>query len=79
MSNPLQLKRKSTGLTQVQLAKLAGITERRYRSYEALESVKSSHLPDVLTAIKIADALGVIDLRELWRHEMSCCHSSNQG
>ena len=66
MSNTLQLKRKSAGLTQAQLAKLVGITERRCRSYEASSQAKSKHLPDILTAIKIADALGVRDLRELW-------------
>lgn len=66
MSNQLQLKRKSVSLTQVQLANLAGVTERRYRSYEASAQAKSRHLPDILTAIRIADALDVQDLRELW-------------
>jgi len=66
MSNQLQLKRKSAGFTQVELAKLAGITERGYRCYEASETARRKHTPDVLTAIRIADALGVRDLRELW-------------
>lgn len=66
MSNPLQKKRKNAGFTQAELAKLVGITERRYRSYEASTKAKSRHLPDILTAIKIADALEVSDLRELW-------------
>ena len=66
MSNNLQLKRKSVGLTQSQLAKLAGITERGYRCYEASEKAKRKSIPDVLTAIKIANALEVKDLRELW-------------
>lgn len=66
MSNQLQLKRKSAGFTQAQLAKLAGITERGYRSYEASGTAKSKHLPNVITAIRIADALGVQDPRELW-------------
>ena len=66
MSNKLQLKRKSAGLTQAQLAKLVGVTERGYRCYEASETARRKHNPDILTAIKIADALGVKDLRELW-------------
>ena len=66
MSNQLQLKRKSAGFTQAQLAKLAGVTERGYRCYEASEKAQRKHNPDVLTAIRIADALGVKDLRELW-------------
>ena len=67
MSNPLQLKRKSAGFTQAQIAKLAGITERGYRCYEASETARRKHTPDVLNAIRIADALGVRDLRELWK------------
>lgn len=66
MSNPLQLKRKHAGFTQAQLAKLAGITERSYRCYEASETARRKHNPDILTAIRIADALDVTDLRELW-------------
>ena len=66
MSNPLQKKRKNAGFTQAELAKLVGITERGYRSYEASTKAKRRSLPDILTAIKIADALEVSDLRELW-------------
>ena len=66
MSNPLQMKRKNAGFTQAQLAKLAGVTERGYRCYEASSTAKRKSLPDILTAIKIADALGITDLRELW-------------
>lgn len=66
MSNELQLKRKNAGFTQSQLAKLAGITERGYRRYEASPKAKRKSFPDILTAIRIADALDVIDLRELW-------------
>ena len=66
MSNALQLKRKSAGLTQAQLAKIIGITERGYRCYEASETAQRKHNPDILTAIRIADALGVRALRELW-------------
>ena len=66
MSNKLQMKRKSAGFTQAELAKLVGVTERGYRSYEASAKSKRRSLPDVLTAIRIADALGVSDLREIW-------------
>lgn len=67
MSNALQLKRKSAGFTQAQLAKLVGVTERGYRCYEASPKAKRKSLPDILTAIRIADALKVRDLRELWQ------------
>lgn len=66
MSNALQLKRLDVGLTQAQIAKKAGVSERGYRKYEASVTAKSKSIPDVLTAIKIADALGVENLRELW-------------
>ena len=65
MSNSLQLKRKSAGFTQAELAKLVGIAERRYRSYEASAEAKSRHLPDVVTAIKIAKALGTT-VENIW-------------
>ena len=74
MSNLLQLKHKSAGLTQSQLAKLTGITERGCRRYEASESAKTKSLPDVVTAIKITDALGVIDLREIWGNNNTIPH-----
>ena len=67
MSNPLQRKRNSVGLTQAQIAKLVGVTERSYRCYEASATARRKHKPDILTAIRIADALGVQDLRELWQ------------
>lgn len=67
MSNLLQQKRKSAGFTQAQIAKFAGITERGYRRYEASEESKGIREPSVTIAIKIADALGVQDLRELWQ------------
>lgn len=74
MSNQLQLKRKSAGFTQAQLAKLAGVTERGYRSYEASENTNRRTKPDVITAIRIADALGVQDLRELWGVNPAIAH-----
>ena len=45
-------KRKSKGLTQVQVAKQAGVTEACYQSYEA-----GKRLPRVDVAIRIARAL----------------------
>ena len=68
MSNAVQLKRLDVGLTQAQIAKKAGVSERGYRKYEASSKAKSKSIPDVLTAIKIADALGVENLRELWNY-----------
>lgn len=66
MKNALQSKRKITGLTQVQLAKNVGISERGYQRYEADENSKTYREPSVTIAIRIADVLGVKDLRELW-------------
>ena len=66
MAQSLKEKRLSVGLTQAQIAKKANITERGYRRYEASNKAKTKSIPDVVTAIKIADALGVENLRELW-------------
>ena len=66
MKQTLKTKRQSTGLTQVQVAKKAGITVRGYQRYEAEKGSKDYREPNITNAIKIADALGVIDLRELW-------------
>lgn len=60
MSNKLKEKRAIIGLTQVQVAKKADITERDYRRYEC-----SDRKPNVLTAIRIAKALGTT-VEELW-------------
>ena len=65
-SNALQAKRLSMGMTQVQVAEKAGITERGYRRYEGKAAGKGTQEPRLSIAIKIADALGVKDLRELW-------------
>lgn len=62
----LQAKRQSTGLTQAQVAEKAGITARGYQRYEADQNSKNHREPNITTAIRIADALDVIDLRELW-------------
>ena len=70
MKNNLKEHRLRIGLTQVQVAKKAGITERGYQRYEADEKSKQYREPSVKVAIRIADALGVQDLRELWKHEL---------
>lgn len=60
----LQKAREKCGKTQVQVAKEAGTTEQAYQRYEY-----GSCEPGVRTAIRIADALGVKDLRELFGSE----------
>ena len=65
MSNPLQRKRNAVGLTQAQIAKLVGVTERGYRAYEASETARRKTIPDALTAIRIARALDST-VEELW-------------
>ena len=65
--NNLQIKRQQTNLTQVEIAKSAGITERCYQRYE---SNKSYREPKVSTAIKIAETLGIKSFQEfcsLWK------------
>ena len=56
----LQAARERAGLTQAQAAKGAQVTERMYQQYEYGAE------PGVRTAIRIADALNVTDLRELF-------------
>lgn len=53
--------RERAGKTQAQVAKEAGIAVRLYQYYEAGEKA-----PSVRTAIRIADTLGVADLRDLF-------------
>lgn len=57
----LQAAREKSGKTQAQVAKEAEVTERMYQYYEADEKE-----PGVRKAIRIADALGVENLRELF-------------
>ena len=71
MNNHLREKRLSLGLTQAQLAGKARTPLRSYRRYEADITNKEHRIPDALTAIRIANALGVKDLRELWREKAS--------
>ena len=69
MTQSLKQKRLSIGLTQLQVAQKVGITERSYRKYEASNTAKNKSIPDVVIAIRIADVLGVQDLRQLWGNE----------
>lgn len=57
----LQFARRNSGKSQGELASAAGVTETMYQRYEYNLSE-----PGVRTAIRIADALGVTDLRELF-------------
>ena len=47
--------------TQKEMADILNLSERQYRRIE-----KNICKPDIWSALKIADALGVRDLRELW-------------
>ena len=53
--------REASGKTQAEIAKETGVTVRAYQRYEHGEQ-----RPNVRTAIRIADALGVKDVRLLW-------------
>ncbi len=61
MSNNLKSIRMSRNLTQAALAKACGINTLSYQRYELEERT-----PNVRTAIRIADALGISDIRILW-------------
>lgn len=52
--------------TQKEMANMLNLSERQYRRIE-----KNICKPDIWTAIQIANALGVIDLRILWGREPS--------
>lgn len=54
--------RKQVGKTQLQVATDLGVAESVYQRYE-----HGTRTPNITTAIKIADILGVKDLRELWQ------------
>lgn len=53
--------RRRVGKTQKQVATDIGNGETVYQRYE-----QGKRTPSVITAIRIANALGVVDLRELW-------------
>ena len=61
MKNRIQEKRKASGLTQERLAKQIHTTTRYLQKIESGGSI-----PNVVTVIKIADALGIADIRELF-------------
>ena len=61
MDTRLKEIREASGKTQVEIAKETGVTVRAYQRYEHGEQ-----RPNVRTAIRIADALGVKDVRSLW-------------
>lgn len=54
--------RKDRGLTQAQVASRSNITVRGYQYFE------NGQLPNVKIALRIADVLGVSDLRILWKY-----------
>ena len=57
----LQAAREKSGKTQAQVAREAQIKTVTYQRYEY-----GSSIPNVRTAIRIADALNVLDLREIF-------------
>nr|WP_325190933.1 helix-turn-helix transcriptional regulator [uncultured Selenomonas sp.] len=61
MKTRLKEIREASGKTQLQIAEETGVTVRAYQRYEHGEQ-----RPNVRTAIRIADALGVKDVRSLW-------------
>lgn len=61
MKPPIKDFRLKKGLTQIQVASMTGITPTSYQRIEY-----GTQRPSLTTAIRIADALGVQDLRELW-------------
>lgn len=61
VNKQIKNRREQIGLTQVQIAEKTGITVRAYQYIEADERI-----PNIRTAIRIADVLGVKDLRLLW-------------
>lgn len=57
----LRAARERAWKTQAQVAREAGVSEPMYQRYEYGQNV-----PNAMVAIRIADALGVTDLRELF-------------
>lgn len=60
LNTQLKFKRIERGLTQANVAQESGISERSYQRIEA------GKITNVYTAIRIADILGVLDLRDLF-------------
>lgn len=61
MSTKLKDIRISRKMTQAAIAKACGVNTLSYQRYESEERI-----PNVRTAIRIADALGISDIRSLW-------------
>ena len=61
MNGALKKLRTDKRMTQAEIANRAGITEVTYQLYEY-----GKRTPNIRTAIRIADVLGVHDLRTLW-------------
>ncbi len=59
----LRKAREAAGLTTTELAARAGVSDGAIRGYEA-----GRNLPSVVTAQRIADALGV-DVADIWKGE----------
>ena len=74
----LQAAREKSGKTQAQIAREAGVSEQMYQRYEY-----GQNEPGVRTAIRIADALSVTDLRELFTpihdHDNTGCQEGQNG
>lgn len=74
----LQAAREKSGKTQAQIAREAGVSEQMYQRYEY-----GQNEPGVRTAIRIADALDVTDLRELFTpihdHDNTGCQEGQNG
>lgn len=66
MNVKLRAAREQSGKTQAQVAKETGIAEAAYQRYEY-----GKNEPRVRTAIRIADVLGVEDLRKLFGDSIS--------
>ena len=70
----LRAMRERSGKTQAQIAKSVGITEQTYQRYEY-----GMQVPSVRTAIRIADALDVTDLRELFSAAPDGTHNPSES
>ena len=64
MNNRLRVLREERNLRQVDVAQRANIVLKMYRRYE-----RHDMHPNILTAIRITDALGMRDLREIWQED----------
>ena len=62
MNTELKAARESKKMTQAEVAAASNVTTTAYQRYEA-----GTRTPSVRTAIRIADVLGIPNLRELWK------------